>query len=62
MSKFCRKWFGITSQQFSEWLENFDRPLNQEISTLDESENLDEEADFDDDNWGLMGRVKIGNS
>ncbi len=50
MSKFCRKWFGINSQEFDEWLENFQPKLNQTIDTLEESEYLDEEDDFDDDN------------
>jgi hypothetical protein len=43
MSKFCRKWFSMTKEQFNAWLANFEGLPN-------ESENLDEEADFDDDN------------
>ncbi len=43
MSKFCKFWFSMTKEQFNAWLENFE-------GLPDESENLDEESDFDDDN------------
>lgn len=46
MSKFCKFWFKLTSEQFNAWLANIE-------GLPDDSENLDEDgdedADFDDD-------------
>lgn len=48
LRQFCRKWFGITQEQFNDWLESIEQPLNQEILKYDESEESEEE-DFDND-------------
>ena len=48
MRKFCRKWFDITQQEFNDWLESIEQPLNQEMLKSDESEESEEE-DFDND-------------
>lgn len=49
MSKFCRKWFSITQEQFKDWLEIIEQSLNQETLKSDQSEES-EQDDFDDDN------------
>lgn len=49
MRRFCRKWFDITQEQFNDWLESIEQPLNQEILKSDESEESEEEYFENDD-------------